>query len=206
MARWGRIMEPIWLLNEEWPRAFWFSYAVLALFEVWVWLRDRRGASGQDADRGSLRTLVAVIAAGLFAAFLVAYNPATAFARLTAWQAETRLAALVLIWGGLALRLWAILTLGALFRRTVHLQEGHRMITSGPYRIVRNPAYLGSLLALIGVGLGLGSWLSALVLAIAGLLGFGRRIHVEDAALTRQFGDEHAAYRKRKAALIPFVW
>jgi protein-S-isoprenylcysteine O-methyltransferase Ste14 len=199
-------MGEIWLLNAGWPRAFWISYAAFAVFEVWVWLRDRRDASGQDADRGSLRILVAIIAAGIFAAFFVAYTPATAFARLDAWLAETRLAALVLIWTGLALRQWAILTLGAFFRRTVHLQEGHRMITSGPYRLVRNPAYLGSLLTLIGVGLGLGSWLSALVLAIAGLIAFGQRIGVEDAALTRQFGEAHAAYRKRKAALIPFVW
>jgi protein-S-isoprenylcysteine O-methyltransferase Ste14 len=199
-------MGQVWLLNAGWPRAFWFSYAAFAVFEVWVWLRDRRGASGQDADRGSLRVLVAVISAGIFAAFFVAYNPATAFARLTPWQAETRLAAMVLIWGGLALRLWAILTLGAFFRRTVHLHEGHRMITTGPYRIVRNPAYLGSLLTLVGVGLGLGSWLSAVVMLVAGMIAFGQRIHVEDAALTRQFGEEHVAYRKRKAALIPLVW
>jgi len=199
-------MHQAWLLNAGWPRAFWISYGAFALFETWVWLRDRRAGGGEDADRGSLRTLVAVIAAGIFAAFLVAYNPVTSFARLGAWPAETRLAALLLIWLGLALRLWAILTLGAFFRRTVHLQEEHRMIITGPYRIVRNPAYLGSLLSLVGVGLGLGSWLSALVLALAGLVAFGQRIRVEDAALTRRFGDEHAAYRKRKAALIPFVW
>ena len=196
-------MDRIWLLDTGWPRAFWFSYAAFALFEVWVWLRDRRGASGRDADRGSLRALVAIIAVGIFAAFFVARFE---FARLDAWKAETRLAALALIWLGLALRLWAILTLGAFFRRTVHLHDGHRMITSGPYRIVRNPAYLGSLLTLVGVGLGLGSWLSALVLALAGLVAFGQRIRVEDAALTARFGEEHLAYRKRKAALIPLVW
>ena len=199
-------MNQAWLLTAGWPRAFWISYATFALLEIWVWLRDRRTTDGQEADRGSLRILVAVIAVGLFGAFFVAYNPATAFARLAAGLAESRAAALVLIWLGLALRLWAILTLGRFFRRTVHLREGHRMIISGPYRIVRNPAYLGSLLTLIGVGLGLGSWLSALVLALAGLVAFGQRIHVEDAALTRAFGDEHLAYRKRKAALIPFVW
>jgi len=199
-------MDRIWLLNAGWPRAFWVSYAAFALFEVWVWLRDRRGASGQDADRGSLRALVAVIAAGIFVAFFVAYTPSTAFARLTAWKAEARLAALVLIWGGLVLRLWAILTLGAFFRRTVHLHDDHRMVTSGPYRIVRNPAYLGSLLTLVSVGLGLGSWLSAVVLAVAGLIAFGQRIRVEDAAMTARFGEAHLAYRKRKAALIPLIW
>lgn len=197
-------MDRAWLLNAGWPRAFWFSYAAFALFESWVWLRDRRAASGADADRGSLRTLVIVLGVGIFAAFFVAN--AVQAARFTVWKTEIRLAALVLIWLGLALRLWAILTLGVFFRRTVHLQEGHRMITTGPYRIVRNPAYLGSLLTLIGVGLGMGSGLSVAILVLAGLIGFGQRIRIEDAALTARFGDEHAAYRKRKAALIPFVW
>jgi protein-S-isoprenylcysteine O-methyltransferase Ste14 len=197
-------MAQIWLLNAGWPRAYWFSYATVALFEIWVWLRDRRGVTGESADRGSLRIVLAAIAVGLLAAFYAAR--AADFARLTAWKAEARLAALILIWSGLALRLWAIMTLGAFFRRTVHLQEGHRMITTGPYRIVRNPAYLGTVLSLTGLGLGLDNWLSALVLAIAGLIGFGQRIRVEDAAMTARFGDEHAAYRKRKAALIPFVW
>lgn len=197
-------MGQIWLLNAGWPRAYWFSYAAVALFEVWVWLRDRRGVTGESADRGSLRIVLAAIAVGLLAAFYAAR--AADFARLTAWKAEARLATLVLIWSGLALRLWAITTLGAFFRRTVHLQEGHRMITTGPYRIVRNPAYLGTVLSLTGLGLGLDNWLSALVLAIAGLIGFGLRIRVEDAAMAARFGDEHAAYRKRKAALIPFIW
>lgn len=197
-------MDQIWLLNAGWPRAFWFSYAAFGLFEVWVWLRDRRAASGEDADRGSLRAVVVVIVAGIFAAFYAAN--AFDFARLTQWKPEARLAALVLIWLGLALRLWAILTLGAFFRVTVHLQDGHRMITTGPYRIVRNPAYLGSLLTLVGVGLGLGSWLSVLALLLAGVIAFGWRIRVEDAALTARFGEAHLAYRKRKAALIPFVW
>ncbi len=197
-------MGQIWLLNAGWPRAYWFSYATVALFEVWVWLRDRRGVSGESADRGSLRIVLGAIAVGLLAAFYAAR--AADFARLTAWKVEARLATLVLIWSGLALRLWAIMTLGAFFRRTVHLQEGHRMITTGPYRIVRNPAYLGTVLSLTGLGLGLDNWLSALVLAIAGLIGFGLRIRVEDAAMTARFGDEHAAYRKRKAALIPFIW
>ncbi|KRA65141.1 hypothetical protein ASD79_19700 [Caulobacter sp. Root655] len=197
-------MANTWLLTVGWPRAFWISYAAFFLFETWVWLRDRRVASGQDADRGSLRAMVLGIGVGLFVAFYVSH--AFDFARITQWKAEARAAALILIWGGLALRLWAILTLGSFFRRTVHLQDGHRMITTGPYQIVRNPAYLGSLLTLMGVGLALGSGLSVLALAVAGLIAFGWRIRVEDAALTQRFGQEHIDYRKQKAALIPFVW
>lgn len=197
-------MDRVWLLTDGWPRAFWSSYAAFCLFEVWVWLRDRNNPGGEDADRGSLRVVAGTIAAGIFVAFYAAH--AIEFTRITTFMAPVHAGALILIWSGLALRLWAILTLGAFFHRTVRLREAHRMITAGPYRIVRNPAYLGSLLTLVGVGLGLDSGLSVLALTIAGLIAFGWRIRVEDAALTRRFGQDHLDYRRRKAALIPFVW
>ena len=41
---------------------------------------------------------------------------------------------------------------------------------------------------------------------LAGLIAFGWRIRVEDAAMTARFSDEHVAYRRRKAALIPYLW
>lgn len=79
-------MDRISLLNAAWPRAFWFSYVAFGLFEIWVWLRDRRTPSGEDADRGSLRAVVAVIAAGIFVAFYAAN--AFDFARLTPVEAR----------------------------------------------------------------------------------------------------------------------
>jgi protein-S-isoprenylcysteine O-methyltransferase Ste14 len=197
-------MDHAWLLTVGWPKAFWSSYVVFGLFEAWVWRRDRRAASGENLDKGSLRAVVLVIIAGVFTAFYVA--KAFDFARIVSWKVEWRALSVVLIWGGLALRLWAILTLGAFFRVTVHLQDGHRMITTGPYRIVRNPAYLGSLLTLVGIGVGLGNWLSVLALFLAAVIAFSWRIRVEDAAMNARFGEAHVAYRKRKAALIPFVW
>ena len=123
-------MDHAWLLTVGWPKAFWSSYVVFGLFEAWVWRRDRRAASGENVDKGSLRAVVLVIIAGIFTAFYVAN--AFDFARIVAWKVEWRALALLLIWGGLALRLWAILTLGAFFRVTVRLQDGYRMITTGP--------------------------------------------------------------------------
>jgi protein-S-isoprenylcysteine O-methyltransferase Ste14 len=61
--------------------------------------------------------------------------------------------------GGLALRLWAVLSLGRFFKVTVSIQEGHRVIRSGPYRLVRHPSYSGLLIALLGLGLALETWL-----------------------------------------------
>jgi protein-S-isoprenylcysteine O-methyltransferase Ste14 len=55
-------------------------------------------------------------------------------------------AGLVVLAAGVALRTWAILTLGRLFKFVVVIQDGHRVVASGPYRLLRHPSYTGGLL------------------------------------------------------------
>src|SRR5205085_5694468 len=97
-------------------------------------------------------------------------------------------------------------TLGAFFRVTVTIQEGHRLVDIGPYQRLRHPAYTGMIMAMLGLGLGLGSWASLGILAAAAVVGFGWRIHVEEQALAREFGDAYAGYAKARWAVIPVVW
>jgi len=89
----------------------------------------------------------------------------------------------------------------------VKIQEerGQRVISTGPYRIVRHPMYAGATLYMIGMPLLLGSWLGLLVLPL--ILGaLSVRIFIEEAVLRkglRGYGDYAARVRYR---LIPGVW
>src|SRR4029450_5148707 len=65
---------------------------------------------------------------------------------------------------GTALRQWAAQALGPFFTRSVMIREGHRMVTSGPYRYVRHPGYAGVLVSLVGLALTLGNWLSVVLM------------------------------------------
>jgi hypothetical protein len=114
------------------------------------------------------------------------------------------LGGLVLIWGGIALRVWAVRALGALFRTVVVIQDKHQLIIAGPYRLLRHPSYAGSLLTLAGIGLALGSWLSLLVAVLGALIGFTRRIPVEE-ALQTHFGDDYGLCPSHVAA-GPLMW
>ncbi|TFK84028.1 hypothetical protein K466DRAFT_497326 [Polyporus arcularius HHB13444] len=58
-------------------------------------------------------------------------------------------ACLLAISGGL-LRRWCHRTLGRFFTLEVGIQDGHKLVTSGPYGIVRHPAYIGGLLMIAG--------------------------------------------------------
>jgi protein-S-isoprenylcysteine O-methyltransferase Ste14 len=111
--------------------------AVLA-YLVWLVVETRlvsvREASLPDAprDKGSCEL------------YAVAQGSTVLLALLLASKASPSLAVggLVAMLIGLSLRLSAVVTLGRLYSRRVRLLDGHEVITHGPYRIVRHPAYL----------------------------------------------------------------
>jgi protein-S-isoprenylcysteine O-methyltransferase Ste14 len=107
---------------------------------------------------------------------------------------------------GIALRVWAILTLDRFFTFVVGTVPGQRVVQHGPYRMLRHPGYAGALLALLGVGMVLANWLSLLVLVLVPTLVLSVRIIVEEAALAGALGAEYLAYAGRTARLIPGVW
>jgi protein-S-isoprenylcysteine O-methyltransferase len=107
---------------------------------------------------------------------------------------------------GIALRIWAIITLDKFFTFVVGIVPDHRVVKHGPYRMLRHPGYAGALLTLLGVGLVLANWLSLLVIVVVPVLVLSVRITVEEAALAGALGAEYLAYSGRTARLIPGVW
>ena len=196
--------QPVLELSSVWRRVFWSSWAAWVLTELWVFSRDQRAASGENRDAGSRVLLVGAIFLGACLAFFLAGQDGGW--RIAGPPAVVFWTGIVLLWTGVGLRIWAVLTLGRFFRTVVMLQDGHQLVTSGPYRVLRNPAYLGTLLTLLGLGVALGSWPSTLAAGGAALLGYALRIPVEERALEARFGEAYALWAKRTWALIPPIW
>ncbi len=195
---------PLFATDALWRDVFWTSYLAWSAMELWVFSRDRRAARGEYKDRGSRRLIMLLVFAGLFGAFFVAYCSSST--RIAAPDAPLFWTGIGLIWVGMALRIWAVLTLGPLFRTSVFVLEDHRLVTSGPYWKLRNPSYTGGLLSLVGIGLAMGNWLSLACAAGALVLAYVRRIAVEEKALSERFGQAWVDYRRRSWALIPPIW
>ena len=117
-----------------------------------------------------------------------------------------RAAGLIVMWLGLAIRVWAIASLGRSFRTTVEVDPGQAVVSSGPYRWVRHPSYTGLLLILSGFGLALGHWPALVACVALPLPALLRRIQVEETELTRVLGEPYEAYRRQTRRLIPGVW
>jgi protein-S-isoprenylcysteine O-methyltransferase Ste14 len=110
------------------------------------------------------------------------------------------------VWVGLAVRVWAVLTLGGSFRTYVEVDADQAVVTHGPYRWVRHPSYTGLLLIALGFGLGIGNWLSLAICVAVPLLGLLPRIAVEEAEMVRVLGDEYRRYQRETYRLIPRLW
>jgi protein-S-isoprenylcysteine O-methyltransferase Ste14 len=115
-------------------------------------------------------------------------------------------AGVCLIIVGLVIRWIAIIALRKYFTVTVNVESDHKLIDSGPYRYIRHPAYAGSLLSFLGLGLSFSNWLSALVIFIPILAAFLNRIRVEEEALTGAFGGVYLQYASKTRRLIPGIY
>jgi protein-S-isoprenylcysteine O-methyltransferase Ste14 len=110
---------------------------------------------------------------------------------------------LLFILAGLILREWAVIKLGRFFSRTVQIKSDHQLITDGPYRWLRHPAYTGMVLVYMGIALALGTWLGAVITTGFMLAATVYRIRVEEQVLIETFGNEYRDYMKRTWRLFP---
>lgn len=80
-----------------------------------------------------------------------------------------------------------------------------RLVTSGPFALCRNPMYLGHLIFLAGLALGLRSWFgAALALGTAVWLQF--RVRRDERRLAERFGEPYMQYCSRVKRWIPAVF
>jgi protein-S-isoprenylcysteine O-methyltransferase Ste14 len=115
-------------------------------------------------------------------------------------------AGLLLMWLGLAIRIWAIVVLGRSFRMTVEVDADQMVVDRGPYRWVRHPSYSGILLLMLGLGLYYGVWPALLILLVLPTATLIHRIGVEEAVLTEVMGRPYADYAARTKRLVPSLW
>lgn len=143
-------------------------------------------------------TLAAYVTARM-SLVVVAVLPSTPWTGWSMWMVPP----IVLFAGGVALRLTAIRALGQLYTHHVLRREQHRLITTGPYRPVRHPAYTGMLLANLGFVLFFHHLVSvvAMVLLTAVLVW---RIRTEERVLWSIPG--YPEYATGRARVLPGVW
>ena len=106
---------------------------------------------------------------------------------------------------GIVFNEWARHILGKQWSGAARILKKHKLITSGPYSVVRHPMYFANILMHIGCIIIINSYvLLGLFLLIVLILGY--RIKIEEQELLKKFGKNYEIYRKKVALIIPFIY
>ncbi|HUD52678.1 isoprenylcysteine carboxylmethyltransferase family protein [Parvibaculum sp.] len=188
-------MHPALLLISAWALwgLSWFAAA------VWTGRTENRVPRG-SAEVWLYRTLVTI---GLV---LLYYRTALVFHMHRLWHVGYD-GAYVLAFAAIAGFLftwWARVHLGRLWSGAVTRKEGHYVVDTGPYGIVRHPIYTGILAATLATALTLAT-IPALLGLVFITVGLWLKAKIEERFLAAELGpDAYGDYRRRVPMLVPF--
>ena len=188
------IMAGVWIATD----ALWI------IPETILSIRLRSAKDAQKADRGSKSIVIAAVNLGVCLGFLAAFE-VPSFSLEAHWKTVFSLG--IAVWlGGILFRLVSIRILGHSFTYDVATSKDQQIVERGPYRWLRHPSYLGSLLAMIGFGMTMTNWLAMLLPVCCLATAYAYRIPIEEQALVRGLGSDYSDYMRRTWRLIPFVY
>jgi protein-S-isoprenylcysteine O-methyltransferase Ste14 len=186
---------------------FWITYSIWVSVEfvgtfLVPWLRGRI-RRGDPSFYAVFLGLFLSIALSFLWAYSAIYVEELGFTVLPNWCLYVGSITMLI---GLALRQWAIATLGRYFSPMVTVESDQRVVERGPYRYIRHPAYLGALLELIGLPLMLRNWLALLATLLIYAPTYGYRMMREEDELRRKLGNAYVDYARRvRWRLIPLL-
>ena len=106
---------------------------------------------------------------------------------------------------GLSLRYRGSMVLGENFTRHVAVSSSMRLVSTGPYRYLRHPLYLGLFLITISYPIYVGNVFALLDGLPLLVIGFSWRMNVEELALTK-IHPQYAQWLKQRYRFIPFIY
>jgi protein-S-isoprenylcysteine O-methyltransferase Ste14 len=112
----------------------------------------------------------------------------------------TQVSGLILTIAGYFLFIWSVISRGQ-YATSWSMPENQKLVTSGPYKYVRHPSYLGYFLMFFGLLL---IWINLLTLfPLSAIPGYSSVASKEEKLLVQRFGDEYLNYQKKTGRFIP---
>ena len=178
------------------------EWTIPILWLLWLgywWFEARNTARAQKSE--SLLTAVLYRGATVVGILLI-FGLKRPWAQLWPVSVPSLGVAVILMLCGFAFTIWARRHLGRYWSARVTLKEGHQLIESGPYGLVRHPIYSGLLLSMAATVMTIGTLQSLCGYALlVGALIF--KLAAEERLLAANLGQAYRDYQKRVKALIP---
>jgi protein-S-isoprenylcysteine O-methyltransferase Ste14 len=203
------------LFGLAWTLDWWQGWLFLATYfacsialSIWMMRHDpqlleRRMRGGPFAEKEPTQRLIMLVASAGFAGMLVV----PAFDRRFGWSHMP----VPVVLAGNVLMVLGWLAIYFVFREntytssTIELAPDQKVISTGPYALVRHPMYAGALPMLFGIPISLGSWWGLVPFFVI-LPALIWRIFDEENFLTSGL-EGYASYKQRvRYRLIPHLW
>ncbi len=168
------------------------------LAELVLSRRNAARAFARGGIEAEPRRFYALVA--LFHALFLAAAPLEVLLAGRPFRLGLGLVMLALAAGAMALRYWAVATLGARWNTRVIVVPGEPAVVAGPYRYLRHPNYLAVVVEIFALPLVHGAWVTALAGSVVNAALLARRIRHEEAALASA-GDYAARMGDRRRFL-----
>ena len=188
--------------------AFWTSFGLTRLV---LRLLERDGSRASGGTPGAQQENTAPFSRALIAFHALAFGvmyfgiaKAVISGRVPVWFPGQRLASSIVIAGGAALTVWALVHFRS-WRFRAKLDRNHELATSGPFRFLRHPIYMGLNLLALGSAVWVPTaivWTAFVLMAIGGDL----RARAEEPLLERAFGSRYREFCARTRRFVPGVY
>ena len=177
------------------------AFAGLTLLTI-SWCRGQAKTRAPQ-DRGDRAPLVANLTAFglLFLSLLIFSSSPAGFMPLLLALSGSFLAL-----AGAALAVICHAELGAAWSFAPKADQDTGLITTGPYRLVRHPIYLGLALLVVGEAIAFGSWPALLIALLAVVPTLAWRARAEEKLLSRTFGKPYEVYRQGTKMIVPYLF
>lgn len=186
-----------------------YAIVLLCVSELVIWVFTSFGKRGKkhSSDNGTIWLIIIGWCLSLSAGAYFRSRSVSSVVRTMILPSPFYYIGIILILAGIFIRGAAVLTLKKSFTFSVQTTSDQHLIKTGLYHIVRNPAYTGSIISLLGVSLAYRSFPGAISVILICLLCYGIRIHIEEKALKAQFHQEFEEYcRQTKYRLFPKIY
>jgi len=203
------LLVPAWTLDYWQAWVYWFVFAASsALITAYLWKRDpklleRRIDAGPGAETEKTQKLIQLLA---FLAFIGAMILPSLDHRYS-WSAVP----LPVVLAGDVVVALGFLIVFLVFKEntfaaaTIAVSSDQKVVSTGPYAIVRHPMYSGALVMLLGTPLALGSWWGLLMFIPMTLI-IAWRARDEERFLDKKLCGYEEYCRRVRYRLAPLVW
>jgi protein-S-isoprenylcysteine O-methyltransferase Ste14 len=195
---------------EFWPTlaftvvmASWFTFA--AVFRAFF---SKKPSSAPDRKRERTSIIgIALQGAGYGVVWSVHRPPFTPIVSVgKLFEIAAAIVTMVMAAGSVWFISAAVRTLGKQWSLAARVLEGHNLITTGPYNVVRNPIYAGMFGMLLATGLAISHWIGLLIAVTIFAIGTAVRVRSEEKLLREAFGVEFEAYARKVPAVVPLLF